>query len=167
MENKTFKFPNGGYDIVVVEKEDILNTIEQNITDREIMDEIISQLELDASKYIKEQRWTGIPFLGSIRIPPGKLLQRKRKEEIHEAYTTLPRKEYYIFMNKLHKDNDEIVRHNRLARYITSMSIRKNIQLYRKLSKEKGEIYAKLYLYFRALVKAVDNEMIINDINED
>ena len=88
-DNKTRKFPNGGYDVIIVDKNDILNTIEQNITDREIMTEIINQLEVDITQCVKEEKWTGVPFLGSIRIPPVKQFYRENKLVKKEAFETL------------------------------------------------------------------------------
>lgn len=159
-DNKTIRFPNGGYEVIIVEKEDILNTIEQNITDKEIMEELVTQLELDISKFIKEERWTGVPFLGNIRIPPTKAYAIKHKEEKQEAFLTLPKKEYILFTKQLNYDGARIARHNKLYRYITSIACTKHNKEYREIAKKKGNTYARLYFYFKAMVKAIDNEFI-------
>lgn len=159
-DNKTIRFPNGGYEVIVVEKEDILNTIEQNITDKEIMNELITQLELDISKFIKENKWTGVPFLGSIRVPPVKAYNKQYQEEKNQAYLTMPKKEYIVFTRQMAFDAERIVKHNRLYKYIASMACHKNIKEYREVARKKGDTYAKLYFYFKVMVKAVDNEFV-------
>ena len=50
-------------------KQDILDCIDNNILDKEIALTLIEQLEIDAANFLKEGRWTGIHFIGNIRIP--------------------------------------------------------------------------------------------------
>ena len=56
-----FKFPNGGYDITVCRKQDIIDALDANVTDKEVVLAIITQCEVDATNFLKEGRWTGIP----------------------------------------------------------------------------------------------------------
>lgn len=61
-DKNTRKFPRG-YDVTIVRKEDVLEAIDDNIIDKEIALDLIKQLELDASNFIKEGRWTSLPLL--------------------------------------------------------------------------------------------------------
>ena len=65
----TYKFPGGGYDVTVFKKQDVLDCIDKNILDKDVALAFIEQLEVDAANFLKEGRWTGIPFIGNIRIP--------------------------------------------------------------------------------------------------
>lgn len=162
-DNKTRKFPNGGYDVIIVDKDDILNTIEQNITDKEIMTEIINQLEVDIRQCVKEEKWTGVPFLGSIRIPPVKQFYRENKLVKKEAFETLNRKEFLMFMIKNAEYAHKIIRGNRLYKHRTSIAVSNNLKLYRSIAKEKGDVYARLSLYFKCCVIAIENEIVNDD----
>ena len=64
----TYKFP-GGNDVKVIRKEDIINTINCNIVDKEVALAIVKQCEVDAANFLRKGRWTGIPFMGSIKVP--------------------------------------------------------------------------------------------------
>ena len=77
----TYKFP-GGNDVKVVRKEDIINTINCNIVDKEVALAIVKQCEVDAANFLRKGRWTGIPFIGSIRVP--KRVQRMRTKEVQD-----------------------------------------------------------------------------------
>lgn len=159
---ETYKFPNGGYDITIVRKEDILATIDENIVDKDIMYEMIEQLEIDASNFIKEGRWAGIPYMGNIRTPEGLKLNHSKEQRLllEDAYENLSSDKYVMFRHKLAVDNDKRIRANRYYRYIVSMAVNKNPAQFRKLAKAKGDEYARLYFYSKTMVTAVDNEYI-------
>lgn len=141
-----FKYPNGGYEITVVRKKDIIETIEANITDKEIMLEMIEQLEVDGFKNLKEGRWTGFPFLGSIKVPEGiKMNHSKEQSELlSEAFNTLDKNEYICFRRQLAKSNDQKIRDNKIFRSKAQMTRVKNRKLAAKLF--------KLYCYERAIL---------------
>ena len=65
----TLRFPNGGYNVTVCRKQDILDCLDANVVDKEVVLAIITQCEIDATNFLKEGRWTGIPYLGNMRIP--------------------------------------------------------------------------------------------------
>lgn len=64
-----FRFPNDGYDVTIVKKQDILDCIDENIIDKEVALSIVEHCEKTAAEFISSGRWTGIPFIGNIRIP--------------------------------------------------------------------------------------------------
>ena len=69
----TYKFP-GGRDVKIVRKEDIINTIKTNIVDTEVALAIVRQCAIDAVKFMRQGRKTGIPFMGTIKVPDGNLI---------------------------------------------------------------------------------------------
>lgn len=159
---EVIKFPNGGYDITIVRKEDIIATIDANITDKEVMMEIISQLEVDTSKLVSKGVWTGIPYMGSIRTPEGIKLNKtpEQRELLDDAFESLSHEKYVMFRHKLAVENDRQIRANRYYKYVTSIAARKNPKAFRKLSLEKGELYARIFFFSKSSITAVDNEYI-------
>ena len=158
----TFKFPNGGYDVTILKKQDILNCIEENIIDKEIALEIVEHCEQAAAEFISNGFWAGIPFIGNIRIPKGRLMEEDPVQQrlIEEAKETLDHNQYIIFRRQLKSDNGKRIRQQRYFNYITSQAVAKNRKLYNKLCSEKGEAYAKLFLFASKHITAVNNEYI-------
>ena len=155
----TYKFPQG-YDVTVVKKKDIIDCIDENIIDKEVAMAIIDQCELDVANFIRQGRWAGIPFMGSIRVPEDrKLLHSKEQQElISEAYDTLDTEKYILFRKQLSAENAKKVKNQRYFNYITSIQASKHRKEYKKLCDERGEYYAKLKMFFSANIVAVENE---------
>lgn len=158
----TFKFPNGGYDVTICRKQDILDCIDKNIIDKDIAMAIVDSCEFHVASFIKEGRWTGIPFIGNIRTP--KTIQMLKSDEqqalIKEAKEQLGKEQYIMFRKKLNKENVRQISQDRYYRYITSIAANNNKKLFRKLCNTKGEVYARLFLYCSHEVVAVNNEYI-------
>ena len=160
-----YKFPSGGYEVTVFKKQDILDCIDNNILDKEIALTLIEQLEIDAANFLKEGRWTGIPFIGNIRIPKYKQLENTSEQQalIEEAKEKLDYNKYILFRKQLGKENSKHVKQERYYKYITSIAISHNRKLYNRLCEEKGEYYARIYLYASYNVTALNNEYVILD----
>lgn len=158
----TYKFPNGGYDVIICRKKDILECIEKNIKDKEVALAIIDNCEFQAANFIKEGRWTGIPFMGNIRIPKVRELINSDEQQalINEAKENLGKEQYILFRKKLNKENAKRVSQNRYYRYITSIAVTNNRKLFRKLCATKGEVYARLFLFASHEVVAISNEYV-------
>lgn len=158
----TFKFPNDGYEVVVLRRQDILNCIDENIIDKEIALSIVEQCEVDAANFIKEGKWTGLPFIGNVRTSPVKKLEYSSEQQllIKEAKEKLSKDDYVLFKTELRKENNKKVKQQRYYNYITSIAINNNKALYKKLCIEKGERYARIYLYASKHIVAIDNEFI-------
>ena len=62
------KFPNGGYDVTIIRKQDVLDCIDANIIDKEVALDLIAKLEIDAMSVINSGMKANIPFLGSIQM---------------------------------------------------------------------------------------------------
>lgn len=155
----TYKFPKG-FDVTVVKKKDIIDCIDENIVDKEVAMAIIDQCEIDIANFIRQGRWVGVPFMGSIRVPEDrKLLHSKEQQElISEAYDTLDTEKYILFRKQLSADNAKKVKSQRYFNYITSIQANKHRKEYKKLCDERGEHYAKLKMFFSANIVAVENE---------
>lgn len=160
-----FKFPHDGYDVIVCKKHDILACIDSNIIDKELALEIVEQCEKDAAEFINQGRWTGIPFIGNIRVP--KIVQALKTDVnqaiIQEAKELLDKEQYVLFKKKLTTDNYNHIKHERYYNYIVSMAITRNKKFYKKLCATKGEKYAKIILFALKHVTAIDNEYVIKN----
>uniref|UniRef100_A0AAU8MIM0 DNA binding protein HU beta n=1 Tax=Geladintestivirus 2 TaxID=3233134 RepID=A0AAU8MIM0_9CAUD len=155
------KFPNG-YNVTVCRKQDILDCIDKNILDKEVVLEIIDDLEHQIAEGISQDRWMGIPFIGSIRRSKNKKLldTPEQKALIEEAKSELDKQQYILFRTRLNKDNAKRIKEDRYYRYITSLAIGKNRLVFNKLCKLKGEAFARLYLYASYNVVAQNNEYV-------
>ena len=164
----TYKFPGGGYDVTVFKKQDVLDCIDKNILDKDVALAFIEQLEVDAANFLKEGRWTGIPFIGNIRIPKLRQLEESPEQQalIAEAKENLDADKYILFRTQLGKENSKHIKQERYYRYITSIAISHNRRLYKKLCEEKGEYFARIYLYASYNITSLDNEYIIFDNDE-
>lgn len=144
-----YKFAPGGYDVEVYRRDDILKTIDDNILDKEVAMEIINQCEQDAIDFITQGKWTGIPFIGNVRIPKIKLLadDPEQKALLEEAKATLDKERYVMFKQRLNKANAESIRRERYFNYIVSIAISECRQAYRAYCNKSGENYAKLMMF--------------------
>lgn len=133
-----FRFPNKGYDVTIVRKEDIIDSLDTNI-DKDITLAIVKQLELDASNFIKEGRWTGIPFLGNMKIPDykKKFNEINAKELLDTAKENLDKEQYKAFRYDVNAKISVDIKQERLYRYMTSMYVSKHRPRYRHLLNDK------------------------------
>lgn len=146
-DKNTRKFPRG-YDVTIVRKEDVLEAIDDNIIDKEIALDLIKQLELDASNFIKEGRWTSLPFIGTIRYNENKKAIIDNIDVVRQAEKTMSKQEYVMFRKKLVTDNLIENKYLRHYNYLVSMSITDNRKLYNYYVENYGESYARLMMYF-------------------
>lgn len=158
----TFKFPNNGYEVTVLKKQDVLDCINDNIIDKEIALAIVEQCEIDAAAFINEGRWTGIPFMGNIRLSATAQALKNPEQQmlIEEAKQKLDAHSYLVFKTNLSKKVGKQIKQQKYYNYITSIAINNNKELYKKLCKEKGECYARIYLYACKHITALNNEYI-------
>lgn len=155
--NNILKFPNG-FDIKVVRKQDILDCIDANIIDKEIAYELVKQCEIDATNFLLEGRWAGIPFLGNIRIPRFK--QRFNTEEVKEIYQeakeTMDENTFVLFSKGYRKEIARQVKQSRYYNYILSTMVTKNNKVFKAMCNEYGVLWTRLYFYTLHKLKAVN-----------
>ena len=115
----TLRFP-GSNDIKVVRKEELIETINTNIVDKDVALAIVKQCEIDAANFLKSGRWTGIPFMGSIKVPDTVRMARtpEQKQLIEDAYHTVTNEQFVMFRKNLAYDSEKRVRANRYFNYV-------------------------------------------------
>ena len=157
----TYKFP-GGKDVKVVRKEDIINTIKTNIVDTEVALAIVKQCEVDAVNFMKKGRLTGIPFMGTIKVPDTiRMSQTKeQKDLILAAMETNTNEQFVMFRRNLAYDNKIKIKARKYYNYVLSLSVAKNRNQFKKMCKEKGEAYARIHFFLLYSVTSVNNEYI-------
>jgi len=165
----TYKFP-GGNDVKVVRKEDIIQTINCNIVDKEVALALVKQCEVDAANFLRKGRWTGIPFIGSIKVPDVvKLTNSKEQQEaIKDAAETVSNEQFVMFRRELAHNNEKRAKATRYYNYVLSMAVSKNRALFKKLCKEKGVGYARIHFFLISSITAVENEYVpVEDENDN
>jgi hypothetical protein len=157
----TYKFP-GGTDVKIVRKEDIIETINCNIVDKEIALAIVKQCEVDAANFLRKGRWTGIPFIGSIKVPDVVRMSNtpEQKELIKDAAETTTNEQFVMFRRELAYSNEKRAKATRYYNYVLSMAVSKNRNLFKKLCREKGVGYARIHFFLTSSITAVENEYI-------
>ena len=157
----TYKFP-GGKDVKVVRKEDIINTIKTNIVDTEVALAIVRQCEVDAVNFMKKGRLTGIPFMGTIKVPDTiRMSQTKeQKDLILAAMETTTNEQFVMFRRNLAYDNKVKIKARKYYNYVLSLSVAKNRNQFKKMCKERGEAYARIHFFLLYSVTSVNNEYI-------
>ena len=165
----TYKFP-GGKDVKVVRKEDIINTIKTNIVDTEVALAIVKQCEVDAVNFMKKGRLTGIPFMGTIKVPDTiKMSQTKeQKDLIVAAMENTTNEQFVMFRRNLAYDNKVKIKARKYYNYVLSLSVAKNRNQFKKMCKERGEAYARLHFFLLYSVTSINNEYIpVEDENDN
>lgn len=157
----TYKFP-GGKDVKVVRKEDIINTINTNIVDTEVALAIVRQCEVDAINFMKKGRLTGIPFMGTIKVPDTVRMSqtKEQKDLILAAMETTTNEQFVMFRRNLAYDNKVKIKARKYYNYVLSLSVAKNRNQFKKMCKEKGEAYARIHFFLLYSVTSVNNEYI-------
>ena len=143
------KFPPEGYQVTVLRKQDVLKCIDDNILDKEIALDIVRRCEIDATNFLKEGRWAGIPFLGNIRIP--KIVQTFLSEDTQklmaEAKETLDENKYLLFRKQFAADAVKSEARERFYKYELSKFIGKNVKLFRHLAAKHGDKLARVICF--------------------
>ena len=138
--------PNGGYDVKVVRKEEVLKCIDSNILDKDIMLAFINQFEVDASNFLSQGRWTSLPYIGTLRKNQYK--EAINSEEIkaldEAARENLDRNKYILFRKNVRDDIAKSIKRERLYKYTLSQVVKKNKSFYNYIEKTKGELYARV-----------------------
>ena len=157
----TYKFP-GGNDVKVVRKEDIINTINCNIVDKEVALAIVKQCEVDAANFLRKGRWTGIPFIGSIKVPDTVKMAHtpEQRELIQDAIETVSAEQFVMFRRELAYNNEKRAKATRYYNYVLSIAVSKNRNLFKKLCRERGVGYARIHFFLISSITAVENEYV-------
>lgn len=136
---ETFRFPNGGYDVTVCRRKDVIESIDSKTVDIEILDALVAQCEKDVEQFLKDGHWTGIPYLGNLRIPKHKqkFKEINGAELVATARETLNQDQYNAFKKEFNHHIAVSVEQERLYKYQTSMFVTKHRWQYNKYLKDR------------------------------
>lgn len=141
------KFPNGGYDVRVVRKQEVLDCIDNNIIDKDIALDLINQIEIDACQYVNEGKWASIPYIGNIRLNEGGNALRENKELLADAKAKLSEEKYILFRKQLVVTRKIKAKEARYFNYMVSIYANLNRKLYNALVESNGETFAKVLMF--------------------
>lgn len=145
---ETRKFPGqGGVDVRIVRKEDVIKTIDVNITDKDIALELIAKLERDAAQYISGGVWCSIPYIGNIKRKDAKIAYDENSELFQDAKDKLSKNDFIVFRKNVIKEAIKDKKRSRFESYLLSKIINRNYSHYNKLVKVYSIRYAKLHYY--------------------
>lgn len=162
----TNRFPNGGNDITIVNKKDILDCIDKNIVDKEVLELMLNRLEIDATNFLNNGYWTGIPFLGNIRIPKGIQMENSPENvKIREAArAALDDQHYYMFRKELFKDNARRIKFQTYFQYELVKAINREPKIYKRIAAKYGNSIAKVIMFCRTRLEICPSD---NDLEYD
>lgn len=135
----SYKFKNSDYDILVSNKQDVLDTWDANVTgyDKELVNKIVESAEVEAAIFLTNDKsaWVSIPFMGNFRIPKTKLLEIDDEFQITlaDAKANKTKEEFILFRNKIRKDNLINEAKQRKHDYRLSIYVKQHDKEYRKL----------------------------------
>lgn len=158
-----FNFPNNGYAVKVLRKEDVLASIDKNIIDKDVALAIVKRCEIDAANFLKEGRWAGIPFMGSIRIPKTVQMMNssESKELLKEAQDSLEKSKYLLFRKNYANEIGKQVKLDRYYRYMVSKFIGRNPKIFYYATDKYNDLYARVLCYTLAeAITEINNEQI-------
>lgn len=139
-------------DVTIVHKEAVLETINQNIVDKDIALDLIIQLEKDAADYITQGKITGVPYIGRVEFKVGSIAIRNHAEELAEAKKHLDQEQFLAFKKDIAVEAIEHAKYESFFRYRASMGIKRNRRTYANLVQDKGEAYAKIKMFTRIVI---------------
>lgn len=151
------KFPHGFKEIQYVDRDDVLKTIDDNILDKDVAMELIEQTEHLIAEYASHGVWCSLPYMGALSESVYSNFKKdpENKKAIEEVRSILDTKQFRVFSRRL--GQTEIIRfkRKRTFEFYASIEINKDKYNYFKLSRNKGENYAKLVYYFKHFIQEV------------
>ena len=173
MSNENIKkFPYSNYDVVIVEMDDILKTIDDNIIDKEVAKELISSLEITAYNHLKEEQGVSFPYFGTVRIPDGLTRENRlrNRDAIRCAYETMDRTRYVAFVKDMSKLNKERLKYQGLHEAAFNIMRKSYPEWYKEICEQKGVTKGKFYfasLYFMQPSKKIYEREFEGTVNEE
>lgn len=142
------KFPAmGGYYVTIVNKNDILKTIDDNIIDKEIAYEIITSLELSCQKYVSAGDTAGIPYIGKIKERLTAAIARENKEALDDAKEVLDKEHYIAFKYALFADESKRYKYNKVYKLEIARVVSHNRRQYWNYVDTIGEVKADIMFH--------------------
>jgi hypothetical protein len=147
LEENKFPAPDGRM-VLIENKESILKCIDDNILDKEVALMFITQLEKDAQHHIENGDFTGIPYIGKIKMRAGSKAYMDNKSTLDAAKETMSPNEFNAF--KAEMMHEAVVRENQIKvfKYQTSRMANKNGKSYWHTVETLGKYKANIRYYF-------------------
>lgn len=144
-----YNFPNGGYEVRIVRRSEVLEAIDKNIIDKDIALAIVERCELDCANFLREGRWANIPYIGNIRIPKAKQLIKSEEQQtlISDAYDNLNTDSYLMFRKQLNQYNAQRARFEKSYNYLLAIMVNRYNKYYNYLKRNKGDYKARITVY--------------------
>lgn len=157
--NNNKQFPGAGYNVVVLRKEDVLKTIDDNIIDKSIALDLIKQCEIDAANFVKEGRTATIPYIGAICFNSPKKAVLDSVNALHDANKKLSKKEYLLFKKRAAINKIKEIKYIKHCKFSIRTAIKSNRELYKNLVRCYSQSYANLQMYFSRNLTYIEPEV--------
>lgn len=159
-----FTFPNG-YEVDIVKKKDVLETIDNNIIDKDLALAIITNCEQNCARFIENGIWAGLPFMGNFRIREAKkIIDSKENQELLEsAKNNLSQEDYILFRKDLVRDAAIRVKNTKFLRYEASKMVTKNKRIYKNLITYRNSAFANVLMFTFKYFKEVSESKLYID----
>lgn len=142
------KFPSmGGYNVTIVNKNDILKTIDDNIIDKELAYKIITSLELSCQKYVSAGDVAGIPYIGKIKERLATAIARENRETLDDAKEALDKEHYIAFSQALFSDESKRYKYNKTYKIEIAHVVNHNRRQYWNYVDTIGEVKADIMFH--------------------
>lgn len=145
---KDIKSSNFEFPAAVYYKDDIINTIAENITDAEILNDIISSVEKNAHEHICDGDWAALPLIGSVKPNARYESLRSNAYRLREAKQSMNREDYIKFKRELSVAELKRIKRCNSVYYAINLAKNKHKAIYKVKCSLKGEQFASLYCYF-------------------
>jgi hypothetical protein len=144
------------YVIVIKRKEDIIHTIQKDILDGEILDDIISSLERSIAHGIAAKQWVSLPYIGNIRLNREFISALNNRSKFNTAKAVMNKNQYLVFRKQVIKEEKLRIVREKNIEWLIRRAKEKYKKLHKELVKRYGESYANMYCYFRSLVSIIE-----------
>lgn len=145
---------------LIVTREDIIATIRKDVTDGDIINDIIDNVELQIRQRAQALRRVAIPYIGSITPNEAKLDYTEHREVFAEKRRLLTTEQYTKFKRDFVRSRYRIRKGMRSKRIVTDKSIRLNSKraelMFRSSKMSDRDI--RTYFYFLAYLQPVNME---------
>lgn len=156
-ELETRKFPNGGFDVTVLRKSDVLRCIDDNVIDKDIAMIVVTQCELDAIASIRKGKIASIPHIGTIRYSEASKIIHENAELLDEAANSMDKERYLLFRRQVIRDGFDSLKQEKYFNYCVAKVVTKNRGLYFRLAHEQGETQTRLQFFFMQHLKIINS----------
>nr|DAS85441.1 MAG TPA: DNA binding protein [Crassvirales sp.] len=142
---------------LIVTREDIINTIQENILDGEIINDVIENVEKQIRSRAESLRRVSIPYIGSIVPNENKLDIIEHRELMQSKQRELTKEQYQKFKSDFIRSRFALRKGMRSKRIVTDKMIRLNSKRAARMFRtNNSDKHIRTYFYFLAFLKPVN-----------